>query len=120
MSLLYQKPARVIAAYQAQYPHPIRVAEGEMGQVGREGPDFPGWKWCTARAGRSGWVPIELLSGPGPEASIVQDYSAQELSVAVGEMLVIEHARHAWLLVRNPGGVRGWIPASHVRTLEQH
>ena len=91
-----------------------------MIHVGREDPEFPGWKWCTARDGRSGWVPIELLSGTGPEANTIQDYSAQELNVTLGEELIIEDARHAWLLVRNTKNERGWIPASHVRILDQH
>ena len=117
---MQKPPARVIAPYQPQYADPIRVRGGEMLRVGPEDTAFHGWKWCTAGDGRSGWVPVELLSGPGPDASIVQDYSAQELSVGVGETLVIEEARHAWLFVRNAKNERGWIPASHVMTLDQH
>lgn len=120
MSQANHKRVRVITAYQAQYPDPIRVKAGEQIRVGREDPEFPGWKWCTASDGCSGWVPIELLSGSAPDASIIQDYSAQELSVVVGEELNIEDARHSWLLVRNATGEHGWIPASHVTTLDQH
>ena len=88
-----------------------------MVHVGREDPEFPGWKWCTASDARSGWVPVELLSGPAPQARVIQDYSARELGVAVGEELVIEDSRHAWLLARNAGGSRAWIPASHIELL---
>jgi len=109
-----QKRARVTIAYQAQYPDPIRVAEGEKLRVGHDDPAFPGWKWCTAGDGRSGWVPVELLSGPGPDATIIHDYSAQELNASTDEVVVVEDARHAWLLARNKKGQRGWIPASHV------
>ena len=43
-------------------------------------------------------------SGP----TILQDYSACELQVVVGEVLTIEDARHKSLLVCNQNGKRGW------------
>ncbi len=46
---------------------------------------------------------------------MMQDYSARELTVQPGEEVVIEEARHGWLLVRNAQGERGWIPASHTK-----
>src|ERR1041385_7278072 len=49
MSSLYKKYARVIADHHAEYPDPIRVAAAEPVQVGREAPEFPGWKWYCSR-----------------------------------------------------------------------
>jgi uncharacterized protein YgiM (DUF1202 family) len=104
---------RIKQPYEPQYPDPLRAAAGDKVSVGREDADFPGWKWCTAEDGRQGWVPVELLSGVGAEANLLEDYSARELAVKVGEVVTVEDARHAWLLVRNAGGERGWIPESH-------
>jgi len=48
------------------------------------------------------------------QANILQDYSARELQVQAGEDVVVEDARHGWVLVRNVKGERGWIPADRV------
>src|SRR5438552_15956990 len=33
--------------------------------------EFPGWKWCKASDGREGWVPVELLSNEGADATVL-------------------------------------------------
>ena len=105
----YRK-VRVKLEHRVEYPDPIEITSGGKVNVGREDDEFPGWKWCTGPDGREGWVPIELLSNPGPEAIALHDYSARELAVQPGEEVVVEVARHKWLLVRNAHGQRGWIP----------
>jgi len=105
---------RVRLEYRSEYPDPLQVASRETVRVGREGDEFPGWKWCKAPDGREGWIPVELLSNEGPEATVLQDYSARELAVQPGEEVTVEDARHNWVLVRNARGERGWIPASHI------
>lgn len=111
------RKARITVEYRPQYPNPITVTAGERLQVGLEDREFPGWKWCKAVDGREGWVPIELLSGEGSEATILEDYSARELVGSVGEEVLVESCRHEWLLVRNAKGKRGWIPASHAEVI---
>jgi variant SH3 domain-containing protein len=107
--------ARVVTEYQARYTDPIEVAAGESVDVGEEDKEFSGLKWCRASDERAGWVPVELISTQGKESTVLEDYSARELSVKGGEEVTIEDARHGWLLVRNAQGQRGWIPGSHVR-----
>ena len=123
-------PARITKAYEVQYSDPLELPAGAAVEVGHDDPTFPGWKWCTASDGRQGWVPLELLS-PDPRvpdrahsskdnyaARLLADYSARELAVHPGEPVTVEDARHAWLLVRNAEGQRGWIPASHAEAIE--
>ena len=125
---------RVTRPYQIQYPDPLRVAAGDRVSVGNQQREFPGWKWCKAVDGRAGWVPVELLLddsadasattgsaaaataavSTAPEAILLRDYSAAELAVQPGEEVMIEDARHGWLLVRNARGEGGWIPQSHI------
>lgn len=109
--------ARTTLGYRPQYPDPITVSAGEQVHVGRDDGEFPGWKWCTASDGRGGWVPVELLSQEGNNATVLEDYSAQELAIKCGEEVIVEVARHQWLLVRNARQERGWIPASHIEFL---
>ena len=110
----YFGKAHIKLEYKPQYPDPLNVKAGAKVKVGGEDSEFPGWKWCKATDGREGWVPIELLSENGLEATVIQDYSARELAVEPGEEVTIEDSRHNWLLVRNANGERGWIPASHI------
>ena len=110
-----QASIRIAREYKVQYSNPLQVHAGEKVSVGREDKEFPHWRWCKARDGREGWVPSELLGNEGPEAVVLQDYSARELAVHIGEDVLVEDARHNWLLVRNRKGERGWIPASHTR-----
>jgi len=116
---LVEKPhykVRIRREYKVQYPNPIRVAAGERVMVGEEDQGFPGWRWCKAHDGREGWVPVELLSGEGEKAIMLDNYSARELGVQPGEEVLVEDARYGWLLVRNAQGERGWIPATHIES----
>jgi uncharacterized protein YgiM (DUF1202 family) len=109
--------ARIIMRFESQYSNPIEVAAGETVDVGDEDKEFPGWMWCSASNKREGWVPVELISMNDKGARVLEDYSARELSVMLGEEVTIEDARHGWLLVRNACGQRGWIPCSHAQPL---
>ena len=104
---------RITRDYRPQYPDPIQARAGARVKVGQADPEFPGWRWCTAADGRSGWVPEELLQHSGDGDTLVVDYSAVELAVSAGEEVRIIDARHAWLRVQNSAGDIGWIPASH-------
>jgi SH3-like domain-containing protein len=114
MKLVGQR-VQVSLPYDVQYKDPIDLRAGESLAIGRTDDDFPGWRWCRASDGREGWVPIELLSSEGSQGFILQDYCARELQVRSGEDVLVEDARHGWLLVRNMKGERGWIPADRVR-----
>ncbi len=84
--------------------------------MGHADNDHPGWLWCRATDGREGWVPVELLSGQGARAVMLEDYSAKELAVSPGDQVEVKKAYHGWLLVRSAQGERGWIPQSHIQT----
>src|SRR5207245_4208060 len=107
------RKVRIKIEHRIEYPDPLRVAAGERVNVGHEDAEFPGWKWCKASDGREGWVPVELLSNKGAEATVLQNYSAHELAVQPGEEVIVEESRHEWLLVRNALGECGWIPAAN-------
>jgi SH3-like domain-containing protein len=68
-------------------------------EVKREDEEYRGWLWCRAGDGRQGWMPLELLSGQRPIAIALEDYSAKELTVQLGDELEIQRVHHGWALV---------------------
>ena len=72
----------------------MQVIAGEKVRVGRNDDEYPG-RWCRASNGREGWIPVELPSEEGREATVLDEYSAQELAADEGEDVEIEDERHA-------------------------
>jgi hypothetical protein len=103
---------RIAQDYSPQYPDPITVRADERVQVGRDDPEFPGWRWCTAPDGRQGWVPEELLEGDGATATMRRDYTARELDVRAGAEVHLGEAMHGWVWATPKDGRSGWIPMS--------
>ena len=103
---------RVISGYTRVYEDPVAFRAGEPITLGREDDEYPGWIWCTDSRGRSGWVPLTIVDR---EAAVArQDYSALELSVEPGALLMIEQEESGWALCRNASGERGWVPLANL------
>lgn len=110
------RSVHVVRDFHAQYTDPIAVEAGDPVRVGREDDEFPGWWWCTAPDGRAGWVPGEILEpAPAPGATVRARaaYTARELTVRQGEVLLVHEERGGWLFVRNQSGAAGWVPVAH-------
>ncbi len=105
---------RVVADYERCYPDPLTVSAGERVQVGRRDEEWPGYVWCTAGAGRAGWVPERYLEQSGSEGVLRCDYSARELSVRAGELLTVELEESGWVWARNAAGESGWVPVRNL------
>ena len=104
----------VSSAYSVQYSDPITVAAGAKQKVGREDPDFPGWKWCTAMAAKDGF-PGNCFLALVAKLGFCKTTPRVNSNCAPGDNVVVEDERQSWLLVRNARGKRGWIPADRVR-----
>jgi SH3-like domain-containing protein len=103
---------RVARDYTTQYLDPITVRAGDQVQVGRDDPEFPGWRWCTAPDGRAGWVPEDLLRRDGATAIVARDYTARELDVRAGLEVTLGEAMHGWAWATDADERSGWIPLS--------
>ena len=104
--------AQITRDYSPQHADAIRAASGQVVQVGRDDDEYPGWLWCTATDGLSGWVPCELLRVDGASGEFLANYDATELAVRRGEVVHVAEVRHGWMLVTNAEGACGWIPAA--------
>jgi len=83
---------QVIKDYQTCYPDPIILKKGEEILYGKEDTQYPNWIFCKSIISKKeGWVPKQILSSPdavSSKAIVLQDYSAHELTVNKGELLV--------------------------------
>jgi hypothetical protein len=107
---------QVITAYTAAYADPIVLKAGDEVQVGKRDTEWPAFIWCVGPDGRAGWTldsVIEQTASGWGKALI--DYSARELTVAVGEALTVEGSGGGWLWVVNERGERGWVPETCVQ-----
>ena len=104
----------VIKAYTSQYPDPICFDAGAVVQVEREDPECPGWFWCRAPSGKTGWVHRTFLAACAGTTTSVHAYSARELTVAGGERGTLIRSLDGWACIRLGTGAEGWIPQSHV------
>jgi hypothetical protein len=119
MSVNSVSTARVIADYQAPYPHPIVVVAGDEVRIdSSKKTDWTGWVWCADRAGKSGWVPEAYIERHGDTGRMRCDYDAIELTVRVGELLTIHKAESGFLWATNQAGQDGWVPSTHVEVGE--
>jgi variant SH3 domain-containing protein len=110
-----QAAARVSKAYVAQYPDPIAIEPGDLVHVGKHDAEYPGWVWATsARTGKNGWVPEEFLTIDGANGQARRAYTAQELTVSVGETVTVVQELLGWAWVQADASRKGWVPVSHL------
>jgi uncharacterized protein YgiM (DUF1202 family) len=112
---------RVIADYHAPYSDPLSMRAGETLEISDKvdywngNPDWM-WIWCTDQRGKSGWVPKDGIDfTTNSTTGIAQyDYATTELTIAVGDELVVEQEESGWLWCTDRQGKSGWVPAEHV------
>jgi len=111
---------RVIEDYQVPYPDPIRARTGDEVSVDwNKKTDISGWVWCTNRANKSGWVPKVYVEIKGDQGKMLQDYSAIELTIDVGELLKVHKEESSFYWVSDQTGNQGWIPIANVEAMEE-
>jgi len=104
---------RVVAAE----PHtvserpPIRVAAGDVVEVGDRDTDWPAFVFVTAANG-AGWVPSRYLSADAGRALVVTPYDTTELATEAGQVLelVERDDESGWHWCRAADGREGWVP----------
>jgi hypothetical protein len=108
---------RVISAYQSAYPDPLVIKVGEELTVGEKESEWSGWVWCTNQNGKGGWVPKKYVKHKGDIWVARFDYDATELSVDIGEELIMGYEESGWIWCANQQGQHGWVPADHLEIL---
>ena len=97
-------------AYAAQYHDPIALRCGDTVQIQRADADFTEWLWCRGPDQKEGWVHRSFLSHSSGGAVATSDYSAKEVTVAVGERGRMVRVLDGWAFVEFDGSRVGWVP----------
>jgi hypothetical protein len=107
---------RVIANYSRIYEAPIIGTAGDTVKIVPRDDDEPGWIWCEHLvSGLAGWVPQAFLERSSEQAAVLcRDYSAMELSVSVGQTLIIFETVAGWTWCVSTVGDAGWVPAHNL------
>ena len=108
----------VIQGSKSPYPNPIVFHKGDIVEVGEEFSDDPDWKdwvWCVSARGLQAWVPKQFLEIEDKEGIFIRDYNAMELSVSVGERLLVFEIVNGFGMAENSDRIKGWVP---MRNLE--
>ncbi|ENH1950003.1 hypothetical protein ABVX03_000549 [Salmonella enterica] len=103
-------------SHTSEYPDPITFTRGTSVIIhekyeGEEGWD--NWYYCTIPGHTGGWVPGQILARcEGTYRGIArEDYTAQELEVMKGDVVVGLKSLNGWLWCeRISDGKTGWVP----------
>lgn len=107
----------VIKDYRSPYPDPIVFQKGEKvkaGQEFKEDPDWKNWIWCEGKSNKKAWVPKQHIDIHGMNGILNKEYNAMELSVQVGEKLVVYEIVNGFGMSEKINGMRGWVPIKNM------
>ena len=110
---------RVSQPHRPDDGEPLVAQAGERFHFEHRQTEWPGWIWCTNDAGAAGWAPESWIAPEDVDAGSCifrRDYDATELSVDVGETLMVEIEESGWAHVTDSRARRGWVP---LRNLER-
>lgn len=115
----------VIEDWTQSYETPIQLKKEERVtidlSVKDSDPEWANWVWCITDQGMTGWVPTQILnvcevhSEEKQTAIVMEDYSAYELSVNRGDILLGSKCLNGWLWCRKENSTQqGWVPVRNV------
>ncbi|UCH32363.1 MAG: hypothetical protein JSV05_03010 [Candidatus Bathyarchaeota archaeon] len=107
----------VIKDYDSPYPDPIVFLKGEKVRVGqefRDDPDWKNWIWCEGKNDRKAWVPKHYIDIQGTNGIFNREYNAMELSVEVGEKLIVYEIVNGFGMSEKTNGTGGWVPMKNM------
>ena len=100
----------VIMKHTSNFPNPISFKIGDELVTGIHDDEFVGWVKVTTKNGNQGWAPEQYIDMSSVPAVAIENYSANELNVDLGEILEFIHELNEWVWVKNKTGKFGWVP----------
>lgn len=104
----------VVKKHISNYPNPITLRKGEKVIVGKKyvgNENWSNWIYCfKLDKSQEGWVPEQILD----DNIIKEDYTANELNVDEGEILIGTKELNGWLFCCDKMGNEGWVPKDNL------
>lgn len=115
--------------WEQSYPDPIVLRKEDRViidfSVENTTPGWDNWLWCISADGLTGWVPAQILTvintitDDKKEAVVSADYSAIELTVEKGEILIGTTVLNGWVWCRHQNrAVEGWVPSDNLQLIQ--
>lgn len=107
----------VVKEYITPYPNSIFFHQGEVVEIGEEfaeDPDWENWVWCKGGNNNQAWTPKQFLEIENDRGIFKRDYDARELSLWVGEELIVGEVVNGFGMAEKASGERGWAPMNHL------
>jgi hypothetical protein len=108
----------VVTDYRSPYPNSIAFRKDEKVAIGQEFKGDPAWEkwvWCTGANDKQAWVPQQYLNIDGGTGTLKKDYDAKELSVKVGERVIVHNIVNGFGMAEKTNGMRGWVALKHMK-----
>lgn len=116
----------VLERWDESYENPIVLKKSDRVTIDLSvkdcDPEWINWVWCIAENGMNGWVPTQILkiqdtlSDKTQIATASEDYSAYELSVSEGDIVIGSKILNGWLWCRKENSDKeGWVPLRNVK-----
>ncbi|PCE34009.1 SH3 domain-containing protein [Burkholderia ubonensis] len=110
----------VTKPHRSEYPNPICVKKGDPFVIGEkyQGPEgWDDWFFCTTPGQAGGWVPLQVIDRlPDGTGRALEDYTARELDVDTGEMLIGSRTLNGWVWCeRLSRDEAGWVPLRNLQ-----
>lgn len=114
----------VIQKYENSNTDPIELKLGDEVHIGeefKEDETWPNWVKCVSkRTGKSGWTPLQILQIDGDIGITTIEYTAREMTVAVGDVVNGYNELNGWIwCARESDGLTGWIPQNCLNEIKR-
>ncbi|MCK8061476.1 MULTISPECIES: SH3 domain-containing protein [unclassified Fusibacter] len=116
------KVYKVIKNRKSDYPNPIILVKGQVVECIQESDkdsSWSGWVMCQTKDNK-GWIPHQIVEGTEDNAVIIEDYTAVEFDLELGERLVSLKEMNGWIWCykEQDSKTRAWAPLDHLELLK--
>ncbi len=118
------KKYRVVRPHESEFPQPITIRKGAPLFIGEEDAGPEGWRnwfFCSTPGQEPGWVPGQIIERLGDGVGRArEDYTARELAVRTGELLLCARTLNGWAWCeKSDGSASGWAPLNNLEALPE-
>ncbi|PCF94928.1 SH3 domain-containing protein [Vreelandella nigrificans] len=114
----------VTRSHESEFPSPITFQKGDFLTVGEEyegAESWDNWFFCSTSGQEPGWVPGQVIERfGGSSGRALDDYTARELNVLEGELLVGTKSLNGWVWCEKSACPEsGWVPLENLKEVSE-